>query len=575
MPTTRKLKMISKNTANNFLSVAQGDNIDFFFKAASEIHGQLKQQPTSEQIWARWNQFSSENLLSLIPNISDSDLLDKILIKEKRKTVLRTIAANSNLSLVSRMYLYQHSFTSDDYELRNLVLQFMEADFYIALALEDSSLSNHRNTNLTFSKLAEVSSEELVKQYFTVNGTEHLSVFATHNMGLANKIAKELDYQKSSDGNTLRYGRKGNQIKEPTVDEYREFLSIFSSPEAVSYVVNRCDGDLKLLAHIDSNLLKEYFKQKSDFTLEDVELAETYNLIPDLAKISHSTDSMEAAERLINLAGPTNCRKLILNHPDRRKAIEWFKANYQEMLMPLEQNSYKVTQFADEFCEELGLESFWEIYDKFNEQNLSGATLELLNKNGFSYPMIIKAMPLRFVSKIKHFPNSFDYSALYSRYNEIEEHRVKVSFLETILENIVPRYGDDPYKEEDLVLNLIPDLYEVGAKDTILNLLYRRNINDKASTLIYNIIRNDPEMLENSVKNFSYRSSESLKGIIDLIAPKQGWGSMLRSRDITETIYDYLAIHLGDDQSKWETAFTVFDDWKGTLPELIHMCEHI
>ena len=567
--------MISKNTANNFLSVAKGNDIDFFFKAASEINGKLKQQPTSEQIWARWSQFSSENLLSLIPNITDSELLDKILIKEKRKTVLRVTATNINLSLVSRMYLYQHSFTSDDNELRNLVLQFMEADFYIALAIEDSALSNHRNTNLTFSKLAEVSSEDLVKKYFSVNGMEHLSVFATHNMRLANKIAKELDYQKSNDSNTLRYGRKGSQICEPTVEDYREFLSIFSSPDAISYVVNRCDEDLKLLAHIDSNLLKEYFRQKQEFTLEDVELAESYKLIPDLAKIAHATDSIEAAEGLIKLAGPVNCRKLILNHPDRSKALEWFMANYEDMIQPFEQSNYKVTQFADEFCKELGLDSFWEIYDKFSEQNLSGSTLENLNKNGYTYAQILELMPLKFVSKIKHFPSNFDYSALYARYSEIEEQRVKVAFLEIILENIVPRYSDDHYKEEALVLKLIPNLYEVGAKDTILNLLYRRNINDNASKMIYDIIRQDPEMLENSVKNFSYRSSESLKGIIDIIAPNQGWGSMLRSRDITEAIYDYLAINLGEDQSKWETAFTVFDDWKGTLPELIHMCENI
>lgn len=123
--------MLSSTTAQRLLPYASGEISTILFRASEEFSNHIINQPDSKAILAKWPSLSSDSACTLASSITDPDLLDTILIKERRKTVLRMIANNKALSLVSRAFLYQTSLITQDSDLRSYVLKEMPAKYFV------------------------------------------------------------------------------------------------------------------------------------------------------------------------------------------------------------------------------------------------------------------------------------------------------------------------------------------------------------------------------------------------------------------------------------------------------------
>ena len=133
--------MLSPRVASQMLSVAEGPAVDILFKQAQELYF-LKDSPSDDLVLNQWPRLDSDSAIVLARAIKNSSVLDTILLKEKRITVLRTIAGNNFLSEVSRLYLFQVGLIRSDRDLTFAAAKGFGVNSIMEMVKNDKSVSS-------------------------------------------------------------------------------------------------------------------------------------------------------------------------------------------------------------------------------------------------------------------------------------------------------------------------------------------------------------------------------------------------------------------------------------------------
>lgn len=566
--------MLSK-TAERFLPVADGDVVDFFLKKSSYIPSKLTSSPSEKAVMDVWQKLSADDLISLVRSINDANILDKVLVKEKRKTILRAIAENENLSQISRFYLYQLSIKFKDNELKESSLRYMDSRFLVESAINDSEFYNNIRINIFIDKLAHLGDVEISKKYFSKYGTEYLWRVATLNMELGVKLATELNYQHSED-NYSRYSiRNINREEIISRDYLKEYLNYFPSDASRSIVIELLDEKSDEIAKVSKDLLKYHIKNARYLSLEDILVAEKFDLIEELYNNQRIPDSEEAIDKLISLIGVERSGYLIIQHPNQEKSLAYFTKNYDSVIKNYKGSTNTLFRYVEEHINEIGIANFWKIAElNFQGENLNGI-LTRLTKRGVNPQSLVEEIPTSLISKVRNLPSEINMELLYERAINSDDLNEVKSNLIIILDTIIPRYEDIDPNNVNVIKLIFSQLHKLGMQKELVEYFQREGLNSEVREFVSEIIRTNPDVLESLIKNGSRINYSSFINLIDIISPEHGWSSMLRHEEVVESIFTYLKKNLGRDLNKWETAFTLFDDWRGTLPQLVEMCNKL
>lgn len=565
--------MISNKTANKFLTVANEKTVDLFFKSADCIDGKLKSQPSREAIFSKYKKLSSEDAVLLVNSIKDSFVLDEILVKEKRKTVLREIARNINLSLESRLYLYQQSIITRDYELKDSVLKNMDPKFLVEMYLNDTS-NRDINENIIYEKLSLTNDKDLALRFFKLVGVENIYQLAPLNINLTNYLAKELQYK---DSRKDYYYFRSNRYSQNDVskEDLVEFLKHFKSKDAFSFVLN-LNESREFLELMDKEFIAHYISGLHTFNTDTINLARKHELLELLADSRSNPETEEAAEELVNEVGPILGLRVLTNHPNSEKATITIKNSLDKLLLSGSSSlNQLLNSYVEKHIELFDLEQYWKVSCVIPDKEINPKIMERLLASGNSMEMIIETIPEKLLNNIKYFPREFDYEKFYIRVLDIADRKCKARLLAKIIDEITPNYGDEEKFNSEFANQIIKELHNIGEGSFIVDLFLRDRLGSETNKYISNIIRNDNILLEEAIRKAGTRNLGAMSSLIDKISPSTGWGNLLRSEDVISAVYNYLDSHFSVDEKMWETALTVFDDWRGTLPELVEMCKKI
>ena len=567
--------MLSSTTAQRLLPYASSEVSTLLFKACEEFLNPITNQPDSNVILSKWSSLSSESACTVAGSITDPDLLDKILLKERRKTVLRVIASNLALSLVSRTYLYQISLITNDSDLKAYVLNNMPNEIFVEMATNDNLLRSSTNTNMVLQKISDANNIELTIKFLATQEPDYIVNLIPYNIGLVLAVGKKMNFDFSGkEIRTSRYGGRAN-VKTPNIEEIKDLYTLLNNSRYNDFFIDLLESNLEKLALVSSKLVAASIKRLHVYSIADVKVCIELNLLEHLAENSQPEDS-SAAELLLSNIPLELAGKTILEHPDPEKAILWALKDFPAFLEMGKANNRSLTSFINRNFKKLGLVKFWQLVRILDDKEISTNFYELAIKEGFTSAEFISSIPTDLLPTFKSLPSEFDFLTFLERVeNEIDLGGRKKP-IEVVLSSIGRSYARDEEKEETVDVKAVKMLFADGHKNSLLEILNKGRISEKANKLIGDYIRNDSEMLSLAGSVLSnHRNNNIIVNLIDLISPANGWVSLTRNPDVAQAAYNYLESNLSGNLQSWETTLTLFDDWTGTLPALVLAAKNI
>lgn len=560
--------MLSSTTAQRLLPYASGEISTILFRASEEFSNHIINQPDSKAILAKWPSLSSDSACTLASSITDPDLLDTILIKERRKTVLRMIANNKALSLVSRAFLYQTSLITQDSDLRSYVLKEMPAKYFVEMVTNDQLVRSSTNNSLILQKISEAEDVNLTIKFLETQEPNYLLQLITYNVGLVLKVGKKMNFDFS--GKEFRVNRYGNRSNDKPISakEVKELYHLVNNPRYDEFFIDLLGGDIDILSTISEKLVITALKNLHTYGAKEVQICEDLGILEHLANNSQPDDET-AAELLLMKIDPAKAGKTILEHPNQELAIKWALKDFDSFLKMEKINTRSLNSFIVRNIKELGLEKYWQLYKLTGEKDISANFYDHVLREGYSEKAFVASIPNDLLEKLISLPSEFDFISFLDRVShELSYDRRRIS-IAVVMDSMGRSYSRSQLKEQETDVKAIKMLHADGHKDFLLELLNKGRLSEEATTLIGEYIRSDKEMLAKacSILNNS-RNNDLIVSLVDMIAPPNGWSSLTRSPDVAHAAYLYLESQLKEDISAWETALTLFDDWTGNLPAL-------
>ena len=567
--------MLSSTTAQRLLPYSSAEVSNILFRASEEFSNTIKNQPDSQVILTKWPTLSSDSACTIVTSITDPELLDKILLKERRKTVLRKIAMNQALSLVSRVYLYQFSLTSNDNDLKAYSLKGLPPEHFIEMATNDNLIRSSTNSHLIFQKISDANNVDLTINYLKTQEPNHILNLIPYNINLVLKVSKAINYDFSGkDIRVNRYGNRSNE-KQNSVCDVKELYSLINNPRYDEFFIDLLGGEIDAVSQISKSLVITALRNLHSYSEKEILICEELDILDHLAENSQP-ESEAAAEMLLNKIDLSKAGKTILEHPNQDLSIKWALKDFAAFLKIEKANSRSLNSFILRNIKELGLEKFWQLLKVSGEKDISSNFYEAFLREGYSSREFIESIPIEILGKQRSLPSDFDFLTFLERIErELDRDQRKIC-VEVILESMGRSYSRSELREKLIDVKAIKILHADGHKNTLLELLNKGRLSEEATSLIGDYIRQDPEMLTKACSLLTNsRNNEIIVSLVDMVSPSNGWSSLIRSPDVAQAAYNYLESKLEGDVNAWETALTLFDDWTGTLPALASAAHNI
>ena len=562
--------MISATSASKLLPYAKGKINDSLFAIADDL-SYLGSQPSSEMVLNRWGKIPAESAVHIASILEDSTLIDNILQKEKRITVLRSLALNKKVSYPSRIYLLQYGLILGDHELKSNAVKGFTPNELLAILHEDQRLQYVTNGNTVLEAVSQADDEDLKLKFLAANNGEYLYKLTYINLKDALYFGEKIGFAwDDPNGERInRYYARPNP--DATVEDLKAFLKVSKGKNTINFLHLITEGDLDIAYKVSEELFEYSLKNKNEFTLNDFKLLEKINYLEAISKFRLNPADESSADLYIEKMGAKNSIKVILEHPNNLSTLKYIKENFDQILIGLTESDMasKFFMYFNRNLFEFGFERAVKLYQSFPEKDYSQRLLDHMCKTGKSTEYILENLPSELLGRISEIPTEFNLELLLDRVIKEFSGSLKVKLLLAIIDSANRTYRRD-YDADKVTLRAITGLYDEGAFNEIIELIQRDRLEEQSLDLAINFAKNNSSMqvmLGNLGKNM--RNTQVIVKLIDIVEPKQGWGEMLRYDSVAEKVYKYLESELQSNLSWWETAFTLLDDWQETLPKLV------
>jgi hypothetical protein len=535
---------------------------DLLFPYIKEIQGTPKNVPSRDMLINRWNTLSVSTAISFVGIIRDQELLDIIANKEKRKTVRVALAKNKALHPVTRMFLYQESLKSNDYDLKNAVEMGITPDELLLYLSDDNIRFNQRRFEYVYEHIVKNEDLDILKKYKKNLQPELLSKIINGiintNPEKAFQMLKEVDIDISKFEVTLNIQRLPLQ----SIETYKKLYKI-DKEGCKNILLQSFRDEPEKIIEIDDNLFDEIISYRN-YELPIIKLFFSKNRLSDLFKnnprfsdeaikyiVENTSDKYILSRTIIqsdyNIAGfekisdysyfiATN-----LKYEKVNKIISWINSNSKYIGLD------KTIELIDQLS----------IHEAKNEFELTYRNInDLVEEFKIDNDTFINKLSDKSIIRIQKFPKVSNLITLLQRAKNISE-----ELYLRVATSIINSDQDLPKKEFD-------EIIEITIKNKNFDLFF--NILGRADKelSISNIIKYKDIISNEIINSRDNDRTQWIDYVIDTVKPQSGWGN-IRSQSINRAAISYLENNLKDDKAKWESVLCLYEGWSGTLQELV------
>ncbi|MFM7088249.1 MAG: hypothetical protein ACKOW9_01805 [Candidatus Paceibacterota bacterium] len=542
----------------NLISYAEGVALDILFSKGGNVSAHFKAAPSSDLLRERWSKLTADLAISLATVITDQELIDEILLKEKRKTVLEALNRNQNMHSCSRLYLLQRAFVLDNFmRVRDIFVNFPLLE-KLEMARDDKDLRRYINTYNLAEEILQLEPQELERAFalayeidddivsgmIKVNGQVALDLITKHEIPLKNH----------------------NFASAPSVDTPVETIRTFlqNAGDRRSYAIRVARDyryDLKKLIEIDDalvDLLNDY-----EMNLENVTTLVSNGKIKNVIDriIAKYQVDDEVADYLLS-SGVDELTRCILafRYSDPKRSAELMVNGtqlspcYQAAAQLLDRYSRRWLRDAAPFLTEKQIIDALQLVPDALE--LDDTTLtHFANLAGKKIDDYLLNLPKEVFLRITSLPSEVNFEKILLHMAKDHEAYDKVIYLAL-------RHSEIP--------------------DSVKHAVASHVLRSEDQTRIQNwLSRSDLATIEEALKNhrstitrniFKLRPHNIPDGVIDLVIsdliPNTNWG-MVTQHDILSAVMNRLKNLIGSEDHLWETVLALFPTWTGSVDALV------
>lgn len=550
---------VSETTAERLLPYAKGPALDLLFRRVRDGDIRMTDAPSSALVRERWTQLSASMAISIVKAITDTELLDYIAAREKRKTVRAVIVSNEHLHPVTRMYYLQEGLRGSDWDLIRGSLRHATSDELLGYIAGDSSLGDQVHSSAVASAL--LGSENLE--------TVRAAVAKMSRGGFLSYV----DYMFSQDSaktfallETLGMSTEGHHFHRVfdkgsvSIELMRHLLATSGDTQRFSELIAySLSNDIEQLVQVNPEMLDLVETRRLELSVENAEVFIKNGKISRF--LHHCRERGQVSEELGDLIGRSVTTEkdrvsIALLHPVDASAAaligeyENFAATAKEFTRA---NDY--VRWVRRVAPHVGLPAVVELLRGSNPATLNRALIEALAESfERSVDDIVASLPDEVLASVDSLPPVSDRLALMNRAAGIEGASQHIALC------VLDMEGNDP-RVESVAINILIDNNNYPG--------VARWLKSASEEQVATLLPHRAAFLAEAFKDRSVRRSASWCGlIIGSIAPVEGWGAMVSS-DITSSAMKHLNALVGDDAKLWETVLGLFETWTGTLDSLV------
>lgn len=559
---------VDSRIADRLIPYANEASLKVLFKYGTELPLTDEQNPSSEQVLERWNKLPVHAASNVARSIKDSNLLDKICEKERRKTVRVAIAANKNTSEPTLLFLFQESLRNYDRDLMGAVIANLSDEVLLEMIINDPSLDNHVNYRRAVKALVHSSDLLVVKQYLERN--ERSSYIAA--MMLDEDSTKAFETLQKIDYDLSNIEWRKMRVRDCGSVDLLKTLLVKSgvNSELEDVLVYSFSENPAVLAEIEPRLLEKLLATRSiQISKDHVSVFTEHGLLSELIKSQNSRSSLDKlVADTIDIDKLDKEAKLTLSllHPDAEIAAS-LVGSKEDYLRAFSKSDSKIMQssWVNKVLPYLTKGKAVAVIEATSEKGVRSNTLSSYAESlKITQLALLEMLPDTLFEKLEDLPDMVTGKQLIELVSE-RSVKAKSKAYALLLKNQELEYSDF-YK-------VITHLVETNQVNDIVEWL--PNANSEQVQLIKELDKNLLLDCFYKIQNSRRYSITWHKEVISLISPEKGWGSMaLQSNSAAKAAMEYLSDNIAE-PNHWEIILGMFSAWNGTLDQLIHFAKKV
>jgi hypothetical protein len=557
---------VSQNIAERLITHAKGVAVDLLFPHVQHVDRAPETAPSGDLLVERWSSLPASTAIAFAKSVNDTDILDRIAAKEKRKTVRVELASNPNLHPVTRLFYLQEAGRTSDHDLVRASLSGMSPAEMLGYLVAKDPVTRYIRLDNVARCIVENDDVATLQAYAAALEPREFDSLCESVLH-ANPVAALAIFEKSG----VRPGRlelsRYLHLGTENIDAWRYLYKV--DPENVGTQVLRAFSDLPdQLAEIDPGLVRNLLEHRR-YELPQVRTLVKHGLLRELLAENPRLSS-EAADWLIAHIDDDSTRsQVILLHPEPTLTVEHVSDHKRLAITGIARGDARsVLNWLVPASSALGVQRTVEVLkiliesDSTQSQGLRADLLSNLSQRcDVQADVLIAALDDELFSRVVSLPVVNDPGTVLER-----AERLGGNVETAVAESVLQQKASGP----EVQLRSAEILLSANRQDAILSWLANSPVE---------IIRPILERHRNRIAAMLADSRELQRSswapeMIDLVLPTGGWGSV-RSDILLSAAMDYLHRQIGTDRKVWEAALVLFEGWTGSLDDLTQTASRI
>jgi len=554
---------VAETTASRLIPHANGVALDILFSKIKSGEPRLTVAPSSDAIRERWSTLPATLAVALITVIKDNELLDFIAARDKRKTVRQELLSNNYLHPITRIYFLQEGLRERDHEMVRSAIQGLPSAMMLELVVNDPTLRRHTRDRSIATALLECENADLAIHALTQLSSGDSNKYALAWEMFRENADKALELHNAA-GITLQghVGRSSPKGESASVETLQHLIAMSGDPlHFRTSVAEEHAYNLPKLIAIDPDLLNLLEARRIEINKETVETFIRHNKASTLIGLlkNYSRLDAEAVSALAEVVTTDTERvEIALAHPDHAFAASLVTDTSifasHAAVAPVREFLAWISCIAPY----IGTEKTFELLRMMGPRlELSGIAVELLaNSFNLSNDQMLAALPDDLLTTISSTPALEDRHAVLDRAISISDATaVHMATLAMQLRG----------KELRLEIKAAAILLESREPERIAAWLSDASLEAVTAhmpthaLLITDVMR----------KSRKLRSQEQWSHLLlPYLEPVGGWKTVTEPHLISAGM-KHLTLSVGDDTKLWNTVLSLYEEWSGTLDQLV------
>jgi hypothetical protein len=556
--------MSQDSNFERLLSMASGPAVDILFKKTNSIGYGIKNLPSEYLIEEKWKTLSVDSANTLAIKINNPILIDKLLIKEKRKTIKRSLASNKALSRETRLYLLQEALIESDRELATYSLNGFPLCEVLEMLSADESLQSYVNYDSIFKSGESPLDLDSLSYYLSKLSSRSLNGFL--NKALSNNFNLGVQLIRLSGIDKYDYsGYQRLNLESATLESIQTFLGFLSEKHASEFLYKCWDENPSYLRSMGKEAIEKIVPLICNLNMEMIKTLHEYNILDTVLKSNRSVryDTDKDVEYILSLGISIDSKvSLLLNNHHLFDELDWEIEPALIAKLGFELYPDLTVNWLNSNYGKMDLKFIIETLDLYPNNSINARTLTSIARSyDISIDKLISMVSDKVLLNLDTLPRIEDYQPLILRLEKLKGFPT-LDLYESALNN-EKNTNIFSFSIAKKLLDLEPSkLYD-----------WLRSV-EQSKELEEFILSNEEAILKILSSTPKLINCDWVIFVIDKIYLKNGLNGIYAD-NLLDSIMKYLSIKLESNKDYWENALSLINNWSGTLNELAEASKNL